>query len=141
MEDSVTLYFDGGSKGNPGRTAGGWCIDDSDGNEIAHGWHYVGPHSTNNEGEYHGLLGGLMFLKKEGFGGNVLVRGDSKLVIEQAQGRWKCRAENLRPLLERVTELMRGMRGVSFEHIPRAQNSRADGFANQGMLLKSSIKK
>ena len=59
---------------------------------------------TNNEAEYHGLLQGLRALAQ--ITGNpelkafdLLVQGDSELVIKQCAGAYECRAPNLLPLL------------------------------------------
>ena len=51
-----TLYFDGCSKGNPGRAGAGAVIYDSEMNEIWCSAVFVGANSTNNEAEYTGLL-------------------------------------------------------------------------------------
>lgn len=148
------LYFDGGSRGNPGVTGGGWCLEeeeDEEFKEIANGWCFVGDKNTNNEGEYAGLIHALEYLHTPSFKEKYLsdgviditARGDSKLVIEQVNGKWKCKAVNLKPLLAKVRSLMKigdkFIPSFNFEHVPRAENKKADGYANQSMDLKTTM--
>ena len=52
------LFFDGASKGNPGRTEGGGVVIDSDGKvEIEYCWN-IG-YNSNNMAEAYGLWQGL----------------------------------------------------------------------------------
>lgn len=140
--ESITLYFDGGAAPNPGICAGGWCVQDSNGKEWAHGWKFVGLNNTNNEGEYHGLLHGLECLLAQQYKGKVHIRGDSMLVIQQSQGKNKCKAPNLQPLLARVLKMVQELKTakvkVTFEQVPRALNKKADGYANQGKNIQTT---
>jgi ribonuclease HI len=57
---------------------------------------------TNNQAEYRTLIEALRFLKQK-LGErapleHVRVNGDSQLVINQVQGTWKVRQEELKPL-------------------------------------------
>jgi probable phosphoglycerate mutase len=58
---------------------------------------------------------------------------DSLLVVNQMSGLWKVKHEAMRPLASRAAVLVREFRRVSFQHIPRAQNSHADRLANEAM--------
>ena len=89
--------------------------------------------TTNNVAEYRGLIAGLR-AAKDLDPEHILVRMDSKLVVEQSAGRWKVKAEHIAPLRDEVQRLVRelGVK-VTFAHIPRALNSHADRLANQAM--------
>lgn len=146
LPDHLILEFDGSSKINPRIAAGGWCLVDAElaetddaRREVAHGWYYVGDKNTNNEAEYYGLIHALEMLHEKGFKGRVDMRGDSNLVIQQVQGKWKCKSPNLIPLLDKVRGLVRKMSPdvrFHFSHVERAKNKAADGYANQGVNLK-----
>lgn len=137
--NEIVVHFDGSAQPNPGVAAGGWHINDPLTKELlAHGWCFIGESNTNNEAEYEGLIHALQELKDREYKGAVVVKGDSKLVIEQIKGKWKCRSPNLKPLLARATELVNGMT-VRFEHILRAQNSHADVLAYKGTVCRNRV--
>jgi len=128
-----TLYFDGASKGNPGRAGAGAVIYDPAGKEIWSRAAFVGSRETNNVAEYHGLIMGLEQALNLGLKG-IKVYGDSKLVVEQVAGRWKVNAENLRPLCERARGLAVNIGGgITFEHVYREKNTRADALSNEAL--------
>jgi ribonuclease HI len=139
QEPTYVLFFDGAAKNNPGPAAGGWCFMKDD-EEIAFGWSYLGDKHTNNEAEYQGVIHALesFHTLNKTIQGMVDVRGDSRLVIEHVNGRWKCKAPNLLPLLAQVRKLVKKNPDVDFRfiHIPRNENRRADKYANKGVSLK-----
>jgi ribonuclease HI len=56
---------------------------------------------------------------------------DSNLIVEQLHGRWRVKDAKLRPLWAEALETLRGFPGGwTAAHVPRAQNSAADGLAN-----------
>ncbi len=124
----TTAYFDGASRGNPGESAAGACIVGDDGKII---WECARPlgSGTNNEAEYHALI---MLLEEIACRGlkNVIVRGDSRLVVSQVTGKWKVREERLRPLAERAMELAK-ISAARLEWIPREKNAMADALSNK----------
>ena len=63
------------------------------------------------------------------------VRGDSKLVIEQVAGRWKVKQPHLRPLCDRVRELLAGYENVDLGHVRRELNTDADALVNAALDL------
>ena len=78
------LFFDGVSKGNPGRAGGGGIVIDPGGNvEIEYYWN-IG-HNTNNMAKAYGLRQGLKQLQKKGVE-EVMVFGDSRLIIQAMNG-------------------------------------------------------
>ena len=61
------------------------------------------------------------------------VRADSKLVIEQLSGRWKVKADHLRPLLREARELLARYDEVDLQHVPREENADADALVNAAL--------
>ena len=128
----VVVEADGGSRGNPGPAGYGAVVrDDATGEVLAERQEGLGV-ATNNVAEYSGLIAGLRAAAEVG-GTDVAVRMDSKLVVEQMSGRWKIKHEGLRTLAEQARELAAAFASVSYEWIPRAQNSHADRLANEAM--------
>jgi ribonuclease HI len=142
MTSTWILYFDGGSRGNPGLAGSGASLTTLQGVEI--GWvsHYFsdGP-KTNNVAEYTGLLLGLEYacnlLKTDvEKPSRILVRGDSLLIIRQMRGEYRCHAAGLQPMYHscrRIVDEWQPLVHIEFEHIPRRLNGRADELANQAM--------
>lgn len=137
MTSSVVVYVveaDGGSRGNPGPAGYGAVVKDAaDGRVLAERAEAIGV-TTNNVAEYRGLIAGLRAaLDLGGDGASVVVRMDSKLVVEQMAGRWKIKHEGLRPLAREAAELARRLRVTEWTWIPRLENSHADRLANEAM--------
>ncbi|GAB3587513.1 bifunctional RNase H/acid phosphatase [Amycolatopsis endophytica] len=128
----VVVEADGGSRGNPGPAGYGALVRDAGTGEVlAERQEGLGV-ATNNVAEYSGLIAGLRAASGVG-ASEVAVRMDSKLVVEQMSGRWKIKHEALRPLAEQARELAAGFASVTYEWIPRAENSHADRLANEAM--------
>ena len=126
----LDLYADGASRSNPGPAGIGVAIYKK-GEEIHTISEYIGK-ATNNEAEYLALIKGLKYLimEKEL---SVNCYLDSKLVIEQAQGSYRVKAENLIPLNLELKSLISQFHTIRFEHVPRGKNKRADQLANYGI--------
>ncbi|MFI6348741.1 bifunctional RNase H/acid phosphatase [Streptomyces sp. NPDC050560] len=123
---------DGGSRGNPGPAGyGAVVIDAASGETLRETAEYIGV-ATNNVAEYRGLLAGLTAARALDPDARVLVRMDSKLVVEQMSGRWQIRHPDMRPLAARAAEVFPPSR-VGYEWIPRERNKRADRLANEAM--------
>ncbi|HTT15653.1 MAG TPA: ribonuclease HI [Thermoplasmata archaeon] len=90
-------------------------------------------HSTNNVAEYVGAIRALEWLLEHGHDGEVLVRGDSELVIRQMNGAYEVRAEHLRAYHERLRQLAGRFRKVVFEWVPREENAEADALSKQAL--------
>ncbi|ADG97107.1 Phosphoglycerate mutase [Segniliparus rotundus DSM 44985] len=123
----VVIEADGGSRGNPGPAAFGAVVLDGD-RVLAQRAEQIG-HATNNVAEYRGLIAGLEAAKELG-ASEVLVRMDSKLVVEQMSGRWKVKHEGMRELASRAAALSRAFDAVRYTWVPREQNKRADALLN-----------
>ncbi|WP_067696917.1 bifunctional RNase H/acid phosphatase [Nocardia jejuensis] len=132
MTDKVIIEADGGSRGNPGPAGYGAVVWDADrAHVLAERKEFIGT-ATNNVAEYRGLIAGLEAAAELG-AREVSVRMDSKLVVEQMAGRWKVKHPSMIPLADRARRLLPSFDRVSFTWIPRAENSHADGLANEAM--------
>ena len=127
----MLLRFDGASKGNPG--LGGSAAELYTDNKIsAHCYYYHSTPVTNNIAEYHGLIIGLQLALSQGHL-NIFVEGDSKLVIEQCFGKWKCAHPNMIPLHNKVVELKKRFKSIHGQWIPREKNGDADKYSNEAV--------
>ncbi|MGH3124245.1 MAG: bifunctional RNase H/acid phosphatase [Streptosporangiaceae bacterium] len=130
---SLIVEADGGSRGNPGPAGYGAVVRDADSGEVlAERYESLGA-ATNNVAEYSGLIAGLETAADLAPGADVHVRMDSKLVVEQMSGRWQIKHPAMRPLASRASAAARRLGRVTYEWVPRAQNSHADRLANQAM--------
>ena len=126
------MYFDGCSKGNPGRAGAGAVLYDPQGAEVFAESVFAGHSATNNEAEYTGLILGLNESLKRGIT-ELQVRGDSQLVIRQMQGKYKVNSPNLVPLHQCASTLASKFSKIEFEHVYRNNNKRADALSNAGI--------
>lgn len=127
------LYFDGASRNNPGKAGAGAVLYGSDGGEeLWAGHEFVGVAATNNQAEYHALIIGLQAANDRKID-ELIIRGDSELVIKQMKGTNQIKAPGLRPLHERAKRLCKSIPKHSFQHVKRELNQRADGLANEAV--------
>ena len=124
------VYFDGASRGNPGPAAIGWVVVTSDG-IVSEGNDRIG-RTTNNRAEYEALIRGLEVADEFGFD-EVVVRGDSELVVKQIRGEYDTNNPELRERRVRVRELLDRFDEWSLSHVPREINERADELANEAL--------
>lgn len=112
-----------------------------------HHRHYLNAHSTNNQAEYQGAICGLQQslndvveyarghnLTREACPVDIILQGDSKLVINQLKGVYQCRNSNLilchRECMNLVAEMNKVANvTVTYEHVYREQNGVADGMS------------
>lgn len=130
------VYADGASRGNPGPSAIGVVIYDGSGRVVyetsrAIGW------ATNNQAEYQAAVAGLeaaLALNAP----NVELRMDSQLVVRQLQGHYRINNPVLRRSRDRILALSHHFKSLTFRHVPRAENARADALANQALDSRST---
>lgn len=124
----VTIYSDGGSRGNPGPSAAAFVIIDSD-IVVGQGGEYLGI-TTNNQAEYQGVRLGLERALELNID-HIEFRIDSMLVVNQLNGLYKIKNRELWPINERVQELLSQFDSVIFKHVPRELNTMADALVNK----------
>ena len=129
---NLIIEADGGSRGNPGPSGSGAVIIDANTGEVLVEIAKFGGVATNNVAEYKAVLAGLVEAFKLDPQAHIQVRMDSKLVVEQMSGNWKIKHQDMQSLAIEVQTLIAG-KGVSWQWIPREQNSRADALANKAM--------
>ena len=127
----LTVSCDGAARGNPGPAGIGVVVEGPGGRvltEVAKG---IGV-ATNNVAEYTAAIEGLRRAAELG-AKKVVLRSDSRLLIEQLSGRWRVKNPTLIRLHEEVRALLGGFQSISFEHLPRELNRAADRLANRGV--------
>ena len=128
--DSVLIFTDGGSRGNPGPAGIGVVVLSGEETLVEVG-EPIGE-ATNNEAEYRALIRGLQESKRVG-AKRVEIRMDSQLIVRQVEGRYKVKHPVLKGHYAQVMSLLNGLDSWKVLHIPREMNSRADALANLGM--------
>jgi ribonuclease HI len=127
--EEAKLYTDGGSRGNPGDSACAYVICDPDGKVVEKSGYYMGM-ATNNQAEYYGMIKGLERASELGIN-KVNINSDSQLVVNQMNGFYKVKNQELAPLHEQLKGLADSFERVSFHYIPRALNAEADKEVNR----------
>ena len=95
-ENRLIIYFDGASRGNPGKAGAGIWMTDGEGKNISEVSRYLG-HKTNNQAEYWALLLALREAKRRR-GTSLHIFTDSELVERQIKGTYRVRDLNLKAL-------------------------------------------
>jgi probable phosphoglycerate mutase len=138
MSKLVIIEADGGSRGNPGPAgSGAVLIDSQTGSVLAEIAMFIGV-ATNNVAEYRAVLAAVDVANEIAPDAELLVRMDSKLVVEQMSGRWKVKNQGMQDLFQSMQKSI-GTRKISFEWIPREQNGKADALANEAMDAEKSV--
>ena len=129
----LVIFADGGSRGNPGIAGSGTAVYNADRSQLLKEIAYVvGRKSTNNVAEYHGLLRGLEAAVAMG-ADEVEFYMDSKLVVEQMNGRWKIKHPDMQKLAIEARGLLNQIGSFSLQWVPRAKNKVADALSNVAM--------
>lgn len=131
----ATAYIDG--SGNSSRIQACATAIHVDGERGCHERTLLLPeNTTNNVGEYSGLLLALKTAKELGV--EVLhIRSDSKLIVEQTRGRWRCKNAALRVLRDRARNLAEEFHEISIVWIPREENHQADALCRA--VVKTAV--
>ncbi len=133
------IRTDGAARGNPGPASLGavlieYSSPDSrrpDARPIATVSEYLGV-QTNNVAEYTGVLRALALAEELGAQAVDLLL-DSKLIVEQVNGRWKVKDAKMIPLHAEAKARLARFGRWSATHVPRAQNKQADALCNQAI--------
>lgn len=131
----ITLYSDGGARGNPGPAGIGVQILDAENAVMAEVSEYIGE-TTNNVAEYTALKRGLetvITLVNDSMGVKLTCHLDSQLVERQLNGAYKVKDQNLKTYFDAIKKLETEFASVTYIHVPRAENKEADRLANEAM--------
>ncbi|KAK4732895.1 hypothetical protein R3W88_025883 [Solanum pinnatisectum] len=66
----------------------------------------------------------------------LLVIGDSDLLIHQVQGEWAVKNPKITPYVQYIQKLCKRFRRIEFRHTPRIQNELADALATIASMIK-----
>lgn len=135
---NISVYTDGGARGNPGPAAIGVFVE-KDNQELVAIGKTIGE-DTNNGAEYKAVIEGLTWLienKEKVSESNIIFYVDSQLVSSQLQGIFKVKNARIRELIfvirEKEAELAMP---VNYIHIPREKNKKADLLVNLALDKK-----
>lgn len=132
-------WFDGATKEtNPGLRGIGGVLKGPAGERIEIS-EELG-HGTNNEAEYAALMA-VLDAAVEAKVENLVVYGDSQLVVRQVNGEWFIKAKELVPMVKTVLDLKAQIPNVTLRWIPREENTEADELSKKalGVIDKDSI--
>ena len=131
-KNSIHIYTDGGARGNPGPAGAGASIQ-KDGEEVATVSEFLGE-QTNNWAEYEALRLGLEAAVPFAGDNTVVVHMDSELIVKQMKGEYKVKDKELKKQHEAVHKrVAKSYPNISFKHVRRENNERADELANDAM--------
>lgn len=132
---NISIYTDGGSRGNPGEAGIGVFIKDEK-QALAKIGKKIGI-ATNNVAEYAAVIEALSWIlenreKLNDFQINFFM--DSQLVYSQIIGIYKIKNDNLRKLLFKIREKEAEIKlDINYNHIPREKNKEADALVNMAL--------
>jgi ribonuclease HI len=127
--DEAKIYTDGGSRGNPGDSSCAYAICKLDDTVVEKSGFYLGM-ATNNQAEYLGFKKGLERARDLGID-KINLFSDSQLVVNQMNGIYKVKNQELAPLHQDVKALANSFEKITFNYIPRELNKLADGEVNR----------
>ncbi|XP_027933467.1 uncharacterized protein LOC114188974 [Vigna unguiculata] len=126
-KDIWILFVDGSSdKRNAGA---GIVLEGPGGLTIEHSLQFKFK-ASNNQAEYEALIAGLKLAKDLG-ATRLKCNTDSKLVVGQVQGEYQVKDDLLLQYYHKVLEAMKEFEEITIQHIPRAENARADRLSKQ----------
>lgn len=136
-DETITLQFDGGSRGNPGPAGIGVVLRAADGTPLVTLGRFIG-RATNNVAEYKALITAL---EKAGELGakRIKILGDSELIVKQMRGEYRVKNPELRVLYDEAQALLHQFDRATIDHNYREDNSLADKLANLAMDRKADV--
>ena len=142
----ITIYTDGGSRGNPGAAAAGVVFYNEKGQSFKKYSQYLGESLTNNEAEYLAVILALkkfkqLFGKKIAKVSEVQIKSDSELLVKQLRGRYKVIEPKIQSLFLSLWNLKLDFKKIKFSLIPRDKNKEADFLVNEALDNKEKVKK
>jgi len=131
--DPFTMYFDGACRKNPSPLLGlGFLFKNVKQDVIFKHCELVKvENGTNNISEYMAMIKGIEHAYYEKNIRNLIVKGDSLLVISQMNSTFKVKNEELIKLHKQASELANKFEYIKFIHIKREENTEADLLSNQ----------
>ena len=139
MDNKITIYCDGGSRGNPGPAALGIYVP-----QLKKEYSQFLGKTTNNVAEYQAIIFALKKIKQligkaKTKKTEIEIKADSELIVSQLNGEYKIKEKSLVPFFIEIWNLKQDFKKVSFKHIPREQNTRADYLVNKELDSQNSL--
>ncbi len=137
----LSVFCDGGARGNPGPAATGVVIKNKEGKLLYKLGRPIGM-TTNNVAEYQAVidaLGQVIKIAKNWPVEGIQVFVDSQLVAQQLAGNYKVRDAKLKTLFNKVKQLEESLPKVTYYQIRRNQNKEADFLVNKALNLGDGI--
>ena len=132
------VFSDGGARGNPGPAAIAFIILSENRQTLLTKSRYIG-WRTNNQAEYEALTAALeaaVALNAE----EVTCHLDSELVAKHLTGEYAVKNRELREMWNKIQELRKHFKKVSFKNVPRTHNQiqKVDELVNEKLDSASS---
>lgn len=133
----ITIFTDGGSRGNPGPAAIGVQIVDARGTTVREVSETIG-NATNNLAEYYAVMRGLQ-TAKEVYGKStkemqIEIKLDSELVKKQLNAEYQIQEPGLVPYFIEIHNLrVSSFPNLTLTHIGRELNKEADRLVNEAL--------
>jgi len=136
-KEIITLEFDGGSRGNPGPAGIGIVVRAGDRTPLVTLGRFIG-RATNNVAEYRALITAMEKARELG-ARNIVIRGDSELIIKQMRGEYRVKHPDMKELYDEAQSLVSDFDSVKIEHNLRHKNELADKLANLAMDRREDV--
>jgi ribonuclease HI len=133
MSQTLTVFTDGGSKGNPGPASIGGVFY-LDKKKILDFHQKIGI-ATNNDAEYQAMIKALSLIKekKDQFGEieKINFYSDSQLMVSQINGLYKVKSGKIKEYIFKIRQLeMEIGIPIVYHPVPREKNKEADKMVN-----------
>ena len=143
--NKLIVCTDGGSRGNPGPSGIGAVVCNKNNEIIKEYSEYIGQ-GTNNEAEYQAVIFVLkkikhLFGKKKIKELDIEIRSDSELLTKQLQGKYKVLEPKIQSLFLEIWNLKIDFGKITFFHILRDENKKADSLVNEALDKEAKIQK
>lgn len=130
---TISVYTDGGARGNPGPSAIGVYIE-QDNKPVVRIGKRIG-NATNNFAEYSAILEALNWLNENK---NIFDRidffMDSELAFSQLTGAYKIKNEKIRNFIFKIRKLESEIaKPIKYNHVRREKNKNADFLVNAAL--------
>lgn len=131
-KDTWNGWFDGSARPNPGRCTVGAVLNSPDGPvlEISEPAGY----GNSGEAEYRALIA-LLKAAVAHAPPQLVIHGDSRVVIDDVNGPAHAAAQALLPYRHTVHELLAQLADVTLRWVPRHRNQQADALSQQAALV------
>lgn len=132
VKNELTIFTDGGSRGNPGDAAYGFVVYKEE-KEIYKEGRYLGI-QTNNYAEYMAVISAFEWAKTN-FPDNIAIKlyCDSLLVKSQLSGEYRIKHPVIKILAKKAKELESHFQNVEYFHVLRENNKMADAMVNKAL--------